>query len=179
MEEDHYHQKHSNPNLLVLVLPEYIQFTNCCQNICYILQNCHHCNVYISQTEEEMQETIKYIIFEYIPSRGITKDRNESELLLSLTSSKLGFQVHLMKLQLHKLLLTYLYMPETSMPTKIIFTGSQTLMSFQLSFSTETTPHRPRTATITELIKFCSQVMQNSVSQIAGHNRGVDNNTYI
>lgn len=71
------------------MLPEYIQFTDCCQNICHILQNSHHCNVYISQTEEEMQESIKYIIFEYISSKGIIDDKNEDESLLLLTSSKL------------------------------------------------------------------------------------------
>lgn len=49
---------------------------------------------------------------------------------------------------------THLYMPDTSMPTKITLTGIQTLISFQLSFSTETAPDKPRRVTTTVLIKF-------------------------
>lgn len=49
----------------------------------------------------------------------------------------------------------YLYMPETSIPTKITLTGNQTRTSFQLNFSTEMIPHILNAATIAELIKFC------------------------
>lgn len=48
-------------------------------------------------------------------------------------------------------------MPDTSMPMKIMLTGIQTLTSFQLSFSTVTTPEKPKRTTITELIKFCKE----------------------
>lgn len=51
----------------------------------------------------------------------------------------------------------YLYMPETSMPINITFTGIQALTSLQLSFSTETLPQRANKTTTRVLIKFCKE----------------------
>lgn len=51
-------------------------------------------------------------------------------------------------------------MPDTSMPMKIMLTGIQTLTNFQLSFSTVTTPEKPKRTTITELIKFCKEAYE-------------------
>ena len=55
----------------------------------------------------------------------------------------------------------YLYMPDTSMPTKITLTGIQTLISFELSFSTETDPDKPNRITTRELIRFCGTHSKN------------------
>lgn len=51
--------------------------------------------------------------------------------------------------------IAYLYMPDISIPMNIKLTGIQTLISFQLSFSTETARQRPNTTTTRELIRFC------------------------
>lgn len=47
-------------------------------------------------------------------------------------------------------------MPETSIAINITFTGNQTRTSLQLSFSTETLPHRANKTTTRVLIKFCT-----------------------
>jgi hypothetical protein len=51
--------------------------------------------------------------------------------------------------------IAYLYMPDRSIPMNIKLTGIQTLISFQLSFSTETTRQRPNATTTRELMRFC------------------------
>lgn len=57
--------------------------------------------------------------------------------------------------------MVYLYMPDTSMPTKITLTGIQTLINFELSFSIETDPDNPNTITTRELIRFCRNILRN------------------
>lgn len=53
-----YHQEHSNPNFSILMLTKNEIFTNCCYNICHILQNGHHGNVYVLQTETINQKIL-------------------------------------------------------------------------------------------------------------------------
>lgn len=64
------------------------------------------------------------------------------------------------------MLKAYLYIPETSMPTKITLTGIHTLINFQLNFSTETTPDKSSTATTKQLIKFWNKRTRKSPNYI-------------
>lgn len=76
-------------------------------------------------------------------------------------------------------------MPDTSMPMKIMLTGIQTLISFQLSLSTETAPQRANRPTTRELIKFCkikekeiNLPIGNSVKYRSTHTTNEDHSQY-
>lgn len=177
------------------MLPKNEIFTNCCYNICHILQNGHHGNVYVVQTENINQKILSShkihhwtyyqqihiilwcqehifpiqitgTIYYWIKSSKLgALSRNHFILLLPFFSLLSTLLYDFMFVQsksrfsdeYRKSIQTYLYMPDTSMPTKITFTGIQTLTSFQFSLSSDTNPKKCRSTTKTVLSKFCKK----------------------
>ena len=62
--------------------------------------------------------------------------------------------------------IAYLYMPDRSIPMNIKLTGIQTLISFQLSFSTETARQRPNATTTRELMRFCLKLNEKKKKEL-------------
>lgn len=156
-----YHQKHCSPNFPILGSPEKIIITNCGHNICHILQNCYHCNIYVLQTASIIpKEFIKMQLL----ANYMAKCLQCCLIIVATDNAKRYFVLARFSINRVATLqsipitsLVYLYMPDTSMPTKIMLTGIQTRMRFQLSFSTEINPHILKATTMIVLIKFCNK----------------------